>query len=41
MGTGVYCIVTGDLVTGLVALWVGTPYLYAQVVVFSYVAERL
>lgn len=41
VGAGIYCIVTGDLVTGLIALFVGTPYLYAQAVVFSHVSERL
>lgn len=41
IGAGIYCIVIGDLVTGLIALVVGTPYLYAQAVVFSYVSKRL
>lgn len=41
IGAGIYCIVIGDLVTGLLALLVGTPYLYAQAVVFSHVLERL
>ncbi|UJB72218.1 hypothetical protein HRE53_07680 [Acaryochloris sp. 'Moss Beach'] len=35
IGTGLYYMVMGDLVTGLIALWVGTPYLYAPAVVFS------
>lgn len=29
IGIGLYCIVTGDLVTGLIARLVDTPYLYA------------
>lgn len=41
LGWGIYSIITGELWSGLIAILMGTPCLYAQFVVFAYVLNRL